>query len=87
MEAMATGMPVISTRHAGIAEMISHGETGILVNEFDYIGMADEMIGLVRDKERMKTIGRAAAASIRSNKLVTDHMAILSEELARFIEG
>lgn len=86
MEAMATGMPVISTRHAGIAEMITHGETGILVNEFDYIGMANEMIGLVGDKERMKTMGMAASESIRSNKLVKEHMTILSDELARYIE-
>ncbi|RNB58707.1 colanic acid biosynthesis glycosyltransferase WcaL [Brevibacillus gelatini] len=33
MEAMASGRPVISTYHAGIPELVSHGETGYLVPE------------------------------------------------------
>ena len=35
MEAMATGIPVVSTRHGGIPELIVHGESGFLVKERD----------------------------------------------------
>lgn len=35
MEAMATGLPVISTNHAGIPELITNGINGFLVNEKD----------------------------------------------------
>ncbi len=33
MEAMATGLPVISTRHAGIPELVNDGVSGLLVPE------------------------------------------------------
>jgi colanic acid/amylovoran biosynthesis glycosyltransferase len=32
-ESMAIGVPVISTRHSGIPELIEHGVTGLLVNQ------------------------------------------------------
>jgi glycosyltransferase involved in cell wall biosynthesis len=79
MEAMATGLPIISTRHAGIAEMIEDGRTGILVEEFDYLRMAEEMTGLIQDVERMRRMGQQAAAAIRSNKLVAEHIEQLTE--------
>lgn len=39
-EAMAHGLPVISTRHAGIPEVVDDGVTGMLVGEKDVDGMA-----------------------------------------------
>ncbi|MBS1261949.1 MAG: Alpha-D-kanosaminyltransferase [Calditrichaeota bacterium] len=41
MEALATGLPVISTRHSGIPELISDRETGFLVDERDVEGLSD----------------------------------------------
>jgi colanic acid/amylovoran biosynthesis glycosyltransferase len=35
MEALAASMPVISTRHSGIPELVRHGETGLLADEGD----------------------------------------------------
>lgn len=40
-EAMAHGMAVVSTRHAGIPEAVIEGKTGLLVDEGDARGMAD----------------------------------------------
>lgn len=37
MEAMATGLPVLSTRHAGIPELVVDGETGFLADEKDRV--------------------------------------------------
>ena len=39
-EAMAHGMAVVSTRHAGIPEAVVEGQTGLLVDEGDVEGMA-----------------------------------------------
>ena len=74
MEAMATGLPIVATRHAGIAEMVEHRINGLLVEEFDHAAMANEMIDLFKNKNRMNSLGLAAAKSIRSNQLVAEHI-------------
>ena len=43
-EAMAAGMAVVSTRHAGIPEAVIEGETGLLVAEGDAAGMAEAFL-------------------------------------------
>ena len=43
-EAMAHGLAVVSTRHAGIPEAVIDGKTGILVAEGDVAGMAKAML-------------------------------------------
>jgi glycosyltransferase involved in cell wall biosynthesis len=41
MEAMATGLPVVSTNIGGIPEMVIENETGFLVQPSDAAAMAD----------------------------------------------
>src|SRR5439155_23454763 len=45
-EAMASGMAVVSTRHAGIPEAVIEGETGLLGNEGDVEAMAEAFLRL-----------------------------------------
>lgn len=45
-EAMALGLPVVSTRHAGIPEAIVEGENGFLVEEGDVEAMAARIVEL-----------------------------------------
>ncbi|WP_343330281.1 glycosyltransferase family 4 protein [Polaribacter staleyi] len=40
MEASASGLPIISTFHGGIKDVVIHGETGFLVSEKDEVAMA-----------------------------------------------
>jgi len=40
MEAMATGLPVVTTRHSGIPELVTHEETGYLAPERDVDALA-----------------------------------------------
>lgn len=70
MEAMACGLPVVSTHHAGIAELIDSGKTGFLVQEYDYLDMADKMIAVCTSDELVFSLGKNAAEAIRSNEFV-----------------
>lgn len=52
MEAMASGVPVISTRVAGIPELVEHGVSGLLCQPGDVSGLAEvirQMMGLSHD--------------------------------------
>lgn len=60
LEAGAAGLPVVTTRHAGIQEVVIHGETGFLVDEGDVDTMAQQMITLARDPSLAATMGRRA---------------------------
>lgn len=48
LESLALGVPVVSTLHSGIPEVIVDGENGFLVREHDYETMADRLISVLR---------------------------------------
>ncbi len=79
MEAMACGLPVIATRHAGIVEIIEHEKTGILVEEYDYLKMAEEMIRTLKHKELARQLGNAASQSVMNNPLFLANNQLLTE--------
>jgi colanic acid/amylovoran biosynthesis glycosyltransferase len=59
LEASASELPVVATRHAGIPEGIVEGETGFLVDERDVPGMARHMERLVVKPSLAAALGRA----------------------------
>jgi colanic acid/amylovoran biosynthesis glycosyltransferase len=64
LEAGATGLPVVATRHAGIRDAVIEGETGFLVDEGDVEGMAACMIRLAKDPTLAAKLGSAARERI-----------------------
>ena len=60
VEAMATGLPVISTYHAGIPYVVRHMETGLLVNEWDINTLVEYICMLAEDANLRKQIGQKA---------------------------
>jgi glycosyltransferase involved in cell wall biosynthesis len=58
-EALARGLPVVSTTVAGIRELVRHGETGLLVPPEDPAALADAIGLLRRDRELARRLGRA----------------------------
>lgn len=64
LEACASGLPVVSTKHAGIKDVIIDGETGFLVEEGDIDGMAERMITLAKDPNLSAYLGRNARKRI-----------------------
>lgn len=61
LEAMMSGCPVVSVRHAGIGEIIESGKEGLLVEERNVKGMAEAMIFLVRNPGIAAELGSRAA--------------------------
>jgi colanic acid/amylovoran biosynthesis glycosyltransferase len=59
MEASSYGVPVVSTLHSGIPEVVRDGETGFLVPERDVPALADRIAFLAGDPELRTTMGRA----------------------------
>lgn len=57
MEAMAAGLPVVSTRVAGVPEMVEDGQTGLLVSEGDVTGLASAMATIANDQNLARTLG------------------------------
>jgi colanic acid/amylovoran biosynthesis glycosyltransferase len=66
MEAMATGMPVISTRHSAIPELVTDGESGILVAEGDVEGLAGAIERLARDPATRTSMGRSGQSVVEA---------------------
>lgn len=48
MEAMASGIPVVSSFHAGIPELIKNNESGFLIKEKDVLGYSKLLIKLLK---------------------------------------
>lgn len=57
LEALMTGIPVISTRHAGITDVVVEGKSGYLVQERDVAGMAKAMKLMCAQPEKAKEMG------------------------------
>lgn len=81
LEASAAGLPVISTKHAGIPDVIIHGETGYLVEEHDVAGMANEMIKVLQNRELARNMGEKGKANILNNFQLKRHIQVLNELL------
>jgi colanic acid/amylovoran biosynthesis glycosyltransferase len=82
MEAMARGMPVISSHHSGIPELVEHGETGLLVAERDVDALAKALVRLAHDPDSWARLGEKARARIEAEfdaqRLVRELTALFS---------
>ncbi|MGE4440331.1 MAG: glycosyltransferase [Desulfomicrobium sp.] len=58
LEAGAAGLPVISTRHAGIPDAVIEGENGFLVNEGDVEKMSEAMLSIAKSPRLAGWMGK-----------------------------
>jgi glycosyltransferase involved in cell wall biosynthesis len=67
VEAMASCIPVVTTRHNGFVETVEHGVTGLLVDEHDVDGMASAIAALLEDPASAAKMGEAGRERVLSN--------------------
>lgn len=90
LEASASGLPVVSTRHAGIPEAVLHEKTGLLCDENDIHTMAEHMIRMAQASQEASQLGAAGRAHMKRkydmNMLVNELHAILQQAYADTIQ-
>lgn len=64
IEAMASGLPVISTQHSGIPELIEDGKSGFLVPERDARSLANIIQAIARGQYDLATMTLAARETV-----------------------
>lgn len=86
-EAMATGLPVISTRHAGIMDIVEHGVHGLLSEPLDIHAMAKHMIQLIDDPSTAAAMGRRGRERAVREFPVEGQVAQLQQVLQKAARG
>jgi colanic acid/amylovoran biosynthesis glycosyltransferase len=81
LEASAAGIPIIATRHAGISDVIIDGATGLLVDEHDVDGMANQIIQLIENPELAKRMGQMGKENIKINFSMEKHLGLIKSAL------
>ncbi|MFQ4142244.1 glycosyltransferase family 4 protein [Chlorogloeopsis sp. ULAP02] len=70
VEAMLAGLPVVATRVGSVAEAVTDGETGFLVNKDDVNGLATALRRLQDDPQLRLRLGRRAQEVAKRNFIV-----------------
>ena len=86
LEAMASGMPALATRHGGIPEAIENGVSGILVEERDHEGLAEGALKLMGDKSLYSGYLHAGRKAIEDKFERRSQIAILEGYYQEMIE-
>src|SRR5262249_11238888 len=81
LEAMASARPVVSTRLAGIPELVVDRQTGMLVGPGDSTALAQALEPLLRDPELRSRLGDAGRARIEQHFRIEQTVAPLMEML------
>ncbi len=66
LEAMASGLAVVSCRSVGVVDCIRDGENGLLTEPGDRAGLADALRRLLRDASLRRRLAEAALAECRA---------------------
>jgi glycosyltransferase involved in cell wall biosynthesis len=67
MEAMAAGLPIVSTAAGGVPDLFTHGKEGFLVQQGDAQALAARMHSLLNKPEVRQTMGAAGVRRARKD--------------------
>ncbi len=81
LEAQASALPVIATRHAGIPDVVLEEKTGLLCDEHDIDQMATNMIRVLDSSEYSRELGEAGRKRYILNFSIERHLNSLADTL------
>jgi glycosyltransferase involved in cell wall biosynthesis len=80
LEAMAAGLPVVSTDVGGIGDVIEHERTGFLVPRTSMTRFADELLRLYRNPDLARKVGMSARLAVKNaysrERMASDYAAL-----------
>ena len=85
MEAMAMGVPVVATRHAGIPEIVSDRVTGMLVPEADPQALAGAILAVKTEPDLANRLRGEAYADVRARFDAERQSALLERMLLKIM--
>ena len=84
LEAMASGLPVVTTRKCGAAELVAEGASGFVRDALDEAGLAEAVERLDPDTaRRMGEAARAAVAPYTPEAMAAEYVALYRRLLRR----
>ena len=84
IEALAQGLPVLSTYHSGIPEVVEDGKSGFLVPEKDSDALAERLAYLVEHPEIWPKMGKAGRTYVERHydiEKLNERLVLLYERL------
>jgi len=67
VEAMACGVPVVTTSAGGISELVQHRVNGLVVEPGDVLGIQEQIGELLGDRRLGEKLGRAGRATVEAD--------------------
>lgn len=83
MEAMACGLPVVSSNHSGIPELITSGCDGLLVNEKDVDGYVEALMEMLRSEQDFGASARKIIENKFNLEIQNQELVILYRDVMR----
>lgn len=80
-QALATGLPVITTYHSGLPDQVKNDVNGWLVNEGDYQALAEKIIYFIDHPEKWGGLSLAARAHALAHY---DQPKLLAKQIALY---
>ncbi|MBY6004054.1 glycosyltransferase [Salipiger bermudensis] len=87
MEAMAAGVPVVATQIAGIPELVTQWENGVLVPPGDATALAEAIAQLLASADQRRVMGSVGRATVEAEFNIHIEAARLSHLFSAYAEG
>ncbi len=81
-EAMATGLPVVTTSHAGASELIANGRDGVVIPPGDEDALVEAIRALMESPDRRCELGMAGRRKVQAAYSWNDYSGRVLQEIA-----
>jgi glycosyltransferase involved in cell wall biosynthesis len=87
MEAMASGLPVVTTGIMGIPQLVEHEVSGELLPPGSVVALATALHRLAADPERRNRYGNAGRAKVQTDYDIRASVAAINDLYARYLDA